>query len=249
MKWYLKAFRNYFKFKGRARRKEYWMFMLFNVVLASVAAVLDSALLGTVSKNLGFGLLSSLYALVALMPELAVTVRRLHDVGKSGWWLFITLVPFIGSIWLLVLLASDGQPGENKYGPNPASRLTGAGGRRKSRAALLTSLVLLALGLGLSSPLLARQARRLATTILAPASENLAPGPSPTPTPTPALAAPGSIILVPPEERQPAWHELLDPSALKEGFEEWLRALKEKFGALLPTLTLIIHSKLEVKTI
>ncbi|MFN3568205.1 MAG: DUF805 domain-containing protein [Caldimicrobium sp.] len=61
----------------------------------------------------------SFYMFATLLPYLAVTVRRLHDVGKSGWWILISLVPFIGLIWLLVLLCTDSQPGENKYGPNP----------------------------------------------------------------------------------------------------------------------------------
>jgi uncharacterized membrane protein YhaH (DUF805 family) len=60
-----------------------------------------------------------LYALAIILPALAVAVRRLHDIGKSGWWLFITFVPLVGSIWYLVLLATDSQPGENEYGPNP----------------------------------------------------------------------------------------------------------------------------------
>ncbi|MFO3795686.1 MAG: DUF805 domain-containing protein [Anaerolineales bacterium] len=118
MKWYIAALKKYAVFNGRARRKEYWMFVLFNIIFSIVAVVLDN-LLGTASKDLGYGVIYSLYSLAVLLPGLAVTVRRLHDVGKSGWWIFISLVPIIGGIWLLVLLATDSQPGENEYGPNP----------------------------------------------------------------------------------------------------------------------------------
>ena len=112
MKWYLLVLKKYAVFSGRASRKEFWMFYLFNIIFAIVAGILDY-ILGT------RGLFSSLYNLAVFIPELAVTVRRLHDVGKSGWMLLILLIPIIGVIWLLVLLVTDSNPGENKYGPNP----------------------------------------------------------------------------------------------------------------------------------
>jgi uncharacterized membrane protein YhaH (DUF805 family) len=118
MSWYLAVLKKYAVFSGRARRKEYWMFVLFNIIFSVVAIILDNVL-GTASKDLGYGVIYGLYVLAVLLPGLAVTVRRLHDVGKSGWWIFISLIPLIGSIWLLVLLATDGQPGENKWGVNP----------------------------------------------------------------------------------------------------------------------------------
>jgi uncharacterized membrane protein YhaH (DUF805 family) len=118
MSWYLAVLKKYAVFSGRARRKEYWMFVLFNIIFSVVAIMLDNVL-GTASKDLGYGVIYGLYVLAVLLPGLAVTVRRLHDVGKSGWWIFISLIPLIGSIWLLVLLATDGQPGENKWGVNP----------------------------------------------------------------------------------------------------------------------------------
>lgn len=117
MTWYLTVLKKYAVFSGRARRKEFWMFTLFNIIFAVVAVVLDNVL-GTASEGLGYGLIYGLYSLAVLIPSLAVTVRRLHDVGKSGWWILISLVPLVG-LWLLVLLATDSQPGENKYGLNP----------------------------------------------------------------------------------------------------------------------------------
>jgi len=118
MNWYLKVLKNYAVFSGRARRKEYWMFTLFNIIFLIIAMVLDN-ILGTAIEDVGYGLFYFLYALSVLIPSLAVGVRRLHDVGKSGWFLLIALIPIIGSIWLLVLFCTDGDAGENKFGANP----------------------------------------------------------------------------------------------------------------------------------
>ena len=111
MEWYLGCFKKYADFSGRARRKEYWMFTLFNII----AAVLVS-IIGLLIK---FPWLSVIYSLAVLVPSLAVIVRRLHDIGKSGGWFFISFVPFVGGIILLVFECMDSQPGENAYGPNP----------------------------------------------------------------------------------------------------------------------------------
>ena len=118
MNWYLAVLKKYAVFDGRARRKEYWMFVLFYAIFGIVAVVLDNVF-GTAGKDIGYGIIYGLYSLAMILPALGVAIRRLHDTGRSGWWLFISLIPIIGSIWLLVLLATDGQPGENKYGPNP----------------------------------------------------------------------------------------------------------------------------------
>jgi len=118
MNWYLKVLKNYAVFSGRARRKEYWMFVLFNMIFSIVAVILDN-ILGTAIEGIGYGLFYILYCLAVLIPGLAVLVRRLHDSGKSGWFFFIVLVPIIGGIWLLVLLCTDGNAGENEYGANP----------------------------------------------------------------------------------------------------------------------------------
>lgn len=113
MEWYLKVVRdNYANFKGRARRKEYWTFFLFNVLFVFVTTAVD-LVLGI------FPLLYVIYILGIVVPSIAVFVRRMHDVGKSGWWFFIGFIPIIGTIWLLVLLFTDGDPGENSYGPSP----------------------------------------------------------------------------------------------------------------------------------
>jgi uncharacterized membrane protein YhaH (DUF805 family) len=111
MNWYLKVLKQYVDFNGRARRTEFWMFVLFNIIFALVATGLDYAT-GLI------GVISGLYSLAVLLPGLAVSVRRLHDVGKGGGWIFISLVPLIGGIWLLVLMFTDGE-GDNRFGANP----------------------------------------------------------------------------------------------------------------------------------
>ena len=118
MNWYLKVLKQYADFNGRARRKEYWMFVVFNIIFAGVAMALDNVL-GIAFGVVGYGPLYGLYSLAVLIPGLAVTVRRLHDVGKSGWMIFIALIPLVGAIWLLVLFVTDSNPGENQYGANP----------------------------------------------------------------------------------------------------------------------------------
>jgi uncharacterized membrane protein YhaH (DUF805 family) len=122
MKWYLKVLSQYADFNGRARRKEYWMFALFNSIFVVLAIIIDH-LLGTTIGELPYGFVYFLYVLAIFIPGLAVTVRRLHDIGKSGWMYLIILIPVIGAIWLLVLLATDGKPGPNTYGQNPKEDL------------------------------------------------------------------------------------------------------------------------------
>ena len=111
MKWYLKVVRdNYANFNGRASRQEYWMFFLFNIIFAFVAGFVDAFL--------GLGFLYLLYVLAVFIPGLAVGVRRLHDVNKSGWWFLISLIPIIGVIWVIILFCTDSKQGENNYGPS-----------------------------------------------------------------------------------------------------------------------------------
>lgn len=112
MEWYLKVLQNYVGFSGRARRKEYWMFVLFNFIAGIILGIIE-AVIGLP------GILSGLYSLAILIPSLAVVFRRLHDTGKSGWWILISLVPIAGSIILLVFMCLDSDAGTNKYGPNP----------------------------------------------------------------------------------------------------------------------------------
>ena len=117
MNWYLGVLKKYAEFNGRARRKEYWMFFLFNLLISIGLSIIDM-MTGTVNQW-GLGLLSGLYGLAVLVPSIAVAVRRLHDTDRSGWWLLISLIPLIGVIVLLVFLLLDGTPGDNKYGASP----------------------------------------------------------------------------------------------------------------------------------
>ncbi len=118
MNWYFKVLKQYVDFEGRARRKEYWMFTLFNILFGVIAIVLDNVL-NLRAIGLPYGLFYFIYALGVFLPSLAVAIRRLHDVGKSGWMILIAIIPIIGSIWLLVLMVTDSVSGENRYGPNP----------------------------------------------------------------------------------------------------------------------------------
>lgn len=123
MKYYLSVLQNYATFTGRARRSEYWYFVLFNIVFAGVAMLIDNGLGTTFNFGYGvslpYGYFYTFYALAVFIPGLAVLVRRLHDVGKSGWMFLVVLIPLIGAIWLLVLMFTDSQPGSNKWGENP----------------------------------------------------------------------------------------------------------------------------------
>ena len=118
MKWFLTALKKYAVFNGRAQRSEYWFFVLFYTLIAIVLAIADGVT-GTFSRFTGFGLLSGIFSLAMLIPSLAVSVRRLHDTDRSGWWLLIGLVPFIGMIVLIVFFVFDSQPAANRFGPNP----------------------------------------------------------------------------------------------------------------------------------
>ncbi|MEM9649708.1 MAG: DUF805 domain-containing protein [Bacteroidota bacterium] len=117
MKWYLKALKQFANFNGRARRKEYWMFILFNMIFGVAAMVLDNII--GLSGETPIGPIYGLYTLGMILPNLAVIVRRLHDIGKKWTWIFVGLIPVIGGIWLLLLLVKDSEPGENQFGPNP----------------------------------------------------------------------------------------------------------------------------------
>lgn len=118
MNWYLTVLKKYAVFSGRARRKEYWMYVLFGVLFSVVAIILDNVL-GLASEESGYGLIYVIYGLATMIPGLAVSVRRLHDTGKSGWYFLVSLIPLIGGIWLLILMATAGDTGENEYGADP----------------------------------------------------------------------------------------------------------------------------------
>lgn len=117
MNWYLGVLKKYAVFNGRARRKEYWYFVLFNFIACIILTAID-VLTGTYSAQTHMGLLGSVYTLAVLLPSIAVGVRRLHDTGRSGWWLFLALIPVAG-LALLVFFLLDSKPGENQYGPSP----------------------------------------------------------------------------------------------------------------------------------
>lgn len=120
--YYIAVLKKYAVFKGRARRKEYWMYTLFNLIFGIVAMLIDN-LLGITIDYMYYGFIYVLYTLAMFLPSLAVTVRRLHDINKSGGWFFIIFIPIVGAIWLLVLMCIDGTPGDNRFGPNPKSEI------------------------------------------------------------------------------------------------------------------------------
>lgn len=118
MNWYIEVLKKYTEFIGRARRKEYWYFVLFNVIVSFLLIIIDNVI-GTFNWDSGYGLLSTVYSLAVLLPALGVSIRRLHDIGRSGWWILIGFIPLIGAIVLIIFFVKDSQPGENHYGPNP----------------------------------------------------------------------------------------------------------------------------------
>ncbi|MGV7245843.1 DUF805 domain-containing protein [Caballeronia sp. M23-90] len=103
--WYLEPLKKYATFSGRARRKEYWYFVLFSTIITVVLAIVSSLM---DIKDV----LNGLYNLAVLLPTIAVGVRRMHDTGRSGWWILLPIVN-------IIFLAQDGQSGDNKYGPDP----------------------------------------------------------------------------------------------------------------------------------
>ena len=118
MNWYLVALKKYAVFAGRARRKEFWLFVLFNTLIAVALAVIDM-LTGTFDEDVGLGLFSGLYAVAMIVPSIAVAVRRLHDTDRSGWWYLLVFLPVIGGLVILVFMCLDGTLGSNRFGPNP----------------------------------------------------------------------------------------------------------------------------------
>jgi uncharacterized membrane protein YhaH (DUF805 family) len=120
MNWYLTVLKKYAEFNGRARRTEYWMFALFNILICFAALILGLIFM---KASIGLGIflyvLLVLYSLATLLPGLAVCVRRLHDTDKSGWMILLCLVPFIGGLIVLIFMLLDSTPGTNQYGTNP----------------------------------------------------------------------------------------------------------------------------------
>ncbi|NAS13491.1 DUF805 domain-containing protein [Poritiphilus flavus] len=117
MEWYLKAWRLAFDFSGRARRKEYWMFILFNIIFFIMAFMLDVML--TLLLDLPIQIIFPLYYIAAFFPSLAVLFRRLHDTNRSGWYVLLQFIPLVGPILLFVYLVEEGHYSDNRYGENP----------------------------------------------------------------------------------------------------------------------------------
>ena len=118
MNYYLSVLKKYAVFTGRARRKEYWYFFLFNMIASLILGFIDG-LTGMYNPAIGLGVLGAIYTLAVILPGIGVTIRRLHDTGKSGWWFLIVFIPIIGPLTLLVFFVLDSDPQENRFGPNP----------------------------------------------------------------------------------------------------------------------------------
>ncbi|MBM2885409.1 DUF805 domain-containing protein [Chromobacterium phragmitis] len=114
MHWYFSVLSKYAVFSGRARRQEYWYFALTNLIISLMLLVIQHRVLGSQSEWL-----TNIYLLALLLPSLAVSMRRLHDIGRSGWWMWIMFIPVVGVLILLVFHCQDSQAGSNQYGPSP----------------------------------------------------------------------------------------------------------------------------------
>lgn len=121
MDWYLKCIKQYVDFDGRARRKEYWTFTLFNIIFQILLYILAYLFLELNVYSLFslFAVLSWIYPIAVLLPSLAVCIRRLHDIGKSGWWYLLNFIPFVGVIILIIWFCKDGMKENNQWGENP----------------------------------------------------------------------------------------------------------------------------------
>jgi len=117
LKEFLDVFKKTLDFKSRSRRKEYWMFILFTSIISIVLSIIEIALSLEIAADIG--LLSTIFTLIILIPSLSVTVRRLHDIGRTGWWLLLSFIPILGWIALFVFTLLDSESGNNKYGSNP----------------------------------------------------------------------------------------------------------------------------------
>jgi uncharacterized membrane protein YhaH (DUF805 family) len=111
------CFRQYVGFTGRARRSEYWWFVLFGVLVSIVTGLLD-VMLGTMNDDTNVGVIGTIASLALILPSLAVAIRRLHDTSRTGWWILIGLIPIVGWIILIVFYVQDSHP-DNEYGRSP----------------------------------------------------------------------------------------------------------------------------------
>jgi uncharacterized membrane protein YhaH (DUF805 family) len=127
MQWYIDVIKKYAVFDGRARRKEFWMFVLFNAIAGIILSIIDTIIGTDFGGRTGGGWLSSIYYLAVLLPLIGVAMRRMHDTNRSGVWILIYLIPCIGWIWFIVLAAQEGTVGDNQYGPDPKAAERGQG--------------------------------------------------------------------------------------------------------------------------
>ncbi len=116
----------YVDFTGRARRSEFWYFVLFNLIVQVVASILDNAA-GTDFDSANGGVISTLATLGMLLPSIAVSARRLHDIGKSGWWQLMGIIPILGWVLVIIWYATNTKPGANQYGPDPTNDVSPEG--------------------------------------------------------------------------------------------------------------------------
>ena len=121
MNYYLNALKKYAVFSGRAQRAEFWYFHLFTILIGIVLRIISWLVKDPIIFS-GYHSLGLIYTLATIIPMISVEIRRFHDIGKSGWWIFISLIPLVGPIWAIVLMMFDSQPGANKYGPNPKEK-------------------------------------------------------------------------------------------------------------------------------
>lgn len=128
MEWYIGVLKKYTDFSGRARRKEFWMFVLINFIISIVLTIIDRVAgltYGTAPAE--YGILTTIYALAVLLPSIAVSIRRLHDINKPGLWFLIYLIPCVGFIFWIIFNVKEGDPGANQYGPDPKAAERGQG--------------------------------------------------------------------------------------------------------------------------
>lgn len=143
MKEYIDAFSKYFEINGRASRRDYWMFILFNLIFF-VSLIILSKIISLVYFGLGILILLIpwfIYCFIVFIPSFTVTIRRLHDINKSGLWYLINFIPFIGGIWFLILLIKKSDSGENKYGPVPQTSANSKEQTMKAIRIIIFSLI------------------------------------------------------------------------------------------------------------
>jgi len=119
--WYFAVLKKYAEFGGRAQRAEFWFFQLFNFIVSVGLGVLDGIFFTTEVLSEGLGPIALIYLIGVFLPTLGVSVRRLHDTGRSGWWFLLYFIPIVGLIVFLVFNVQDSQSTANKFGPNPKS--------------------------------------------------------------------------------------------------------------------------------